>query len=328
MWRNSLWLLALVVAGLALAYFWLPPRPLPPGVPEPVALLPALQGQVASVSAIEVRRAGQPLVRLERRDDTWVVPAKAAYPAALAPITRLLRALVEAHRLEAQTANAQLHGRLGLAEQGDVAQQATRISLELPGARLLALRVGQRSQQGMGQWVRLAGEDQVWLIDRVLELPATELEWLDRRITAIPFASIKALELRYANGERLTVWRDNQKQANLQVKQLPPGKRLVDEAVANSMAGLFAQLDFADAAPLAQVQFKSRPLLQFRLTNFSDGRLDGAVYAQGEQRWLTLPQRHNFSAEELPGKADWAYRLEPAHYQTLAKKLKDMLPGS
>lgn len=324
MGRKSLWLLALVAAGLVLAYFWLQ-RPLPPVVPSRVALLPTLQGQVTSVSAIEVRRPGQPLVRLERQGEAWVVPAKAAYPAALTPIATLLRALVEAHKLEAKTANAQLHGQLGLAEKGEAEQQATRISLELSGGRSLGLWVGKRAQQGEGQLLRMAGEDQVWLIDQALELPATELEWLDRRITAIPFASVKELDLRYANGERLTVLRDNQNEPNLKVKQLPSGKRLAYEAAANGMAMLFAELDFADAAPLAQVQFKSRPLLQFSLTNFTGGQLDGAVYSQGEQLWLTLPQSRNFSTEQLPGKTDWAYRLESYQYQTLAKKLKDLL---
>ncbi|MGH8352084.1 MAG: DUF4340 domain-containing protein [Pseudomonas sp.] len=326
MGRKSLWLLALSAGVLVLVYVWLqrPPQPVPQGRE---ALLPALQGQVAKVGAIEVLRPGQPLVRLERKGASWVVPAKADYPVAAQPLAALLRALAAAKKVEAKTANPHLHGRLGLAEQGEAEQQATRLKLELQDGQPLALRLGKPAQQGAGQLVRLAGEDRVWLIDQRIELPASELEWLDRRVVAIPFASVKELELRYANGERLTLYRDAEGEANLKVKQLPQGKRLVFEAVANGVALVFNSLEFADAAPLAQVQFKGKPLLQFSLKSFADAQVEGAVYAQGEQHWLIL-SHGNFSPKQLPAKGDWAYRLEPNQYQALAKKLQDLLPNN
>lgn len=323
MGRKTLLLLALIAAVLALTYVWLQRQP---PTPSREALLPTLHGQLAGVRAIEVLRPGQPLVRLERKGDSWTVPAKADYPAAGQPVAALLRALAEAKKVEAKTRNPHLHGRLGLAEQGEAEQQATRLSLELAGGQPLALRLGKPAQQGGGQLVRLAGEEQVWLIDQRLELPPTELEWLDRRVAAIPFASIQELELRYANGERLTLYRETEGEPNLRVKQLGPGKPLAFEAVANGMALVFNSLEFADAAPLAQVQFKGAPLLQFSLHTFAAGEVKGAIYAQGEQHWLILPDSTNFSANQLPAKRDWAYRLEPYQYQALAKKLQDLLP--
>jgi len=323
--RKTVVLLALVAAVLALAYVWLQRRP-PAPMPSREALLPALHGRLAGVRAIEVLRPGQPLVRLERKGESWTVPAKADYPAAGQPVAALLRALAEAKKVEAKTANPQLHGRLGLAEQGEAEQQATRLSLELVDGQPLALRLGKPAQQGAGQLVRLAGEDRVWLIDQRLELPPTELEWLDRRVAAIPFASIQELELCYANGERLTLYRETEGEPNLRVKQLAPGQPLAFEAVANGMALVFNSLEFADAAPLAQVQFKGPPLLQLNLKTFAAGEVKGSVYAQGEQHWLVLPDRTNFSVKQLPAKRDWAYRLEPYQYQALAKKLQDLLP--
>jgi len=324
MGRKSLLLLALIAAVLALLYVWLQ-RPPPSSTQSREPLLPALQGQIAKVSAIEIQRPGQPSVRLARKDESWTVPAKANYPAAGQPVAMLLRALVEAKRVEAKTNNPQLHGRLGLAEQGSVEQQATRLTIELQDGQPLALRIGKAAQQGSGQLVRLAGEDQVWLIDRSIELPPTELEWLDRRVAAIPFSSIKELELRHANGEHLTLYRDAEGEPNLKVKQLPQGKNLVFEAVANGVALVFNSLEFADAAPLAQVQFKGKPQLQFSLKNFAGAEVEGTVYGQGDQHWLILSKATNFSSNLLPAKSDWAYRLEPSQYQAMAKKLKDLL---
>ncbi|AYC32064.1 DUF4340 domain-containing protein [Pseudomonas cavernae] len=321
MGRKSLLLLALLILGLGGAYFWLQ-KPASVAVSR-VPLLPSLQGRLAEVSAVEVDSPEQTPVRLERREQTWVVPAKAGYPASVGAVNTLLRALGEAQKAEAKTSNPQLHERLGLAERGE--QRATRINLELPGAPPLALLVGKPAQQGSGQLVRLVGDNQVWLIDKPINLPVEELQWLDRRVAAIPFASVKRLEVRYADGQRLTLLRAEADEPNFRLAQLPAGKPLPYEAAANGMVNLFGRLDFADAAPLTQVQFKAPALLNFVLESFADGQVQGAVYVQGEQYWLTLKERRNFSAEELPGKADWAYRIEPGQYQALAKTLKDVL---
>ncbi|MNH25147.1 hypothetical protein D3C79_851190 [compost metagenome] len=106
---------------------------------------------------------------------------------------------------------------------------------------------------------------------------------------------------------------------------MPKGRRLAYEAAANGMATLFAGLEFADNAPLAQVQFKGKPMLEFSLSTFDGGELRGVVYPQGEQPWLVLKDKKGLGDELVPGKLDWAYRLEPFHYQALAKKLEDVL---
>ncbi|UVE16701.1 DUF4340 domain-containing protein [Pseudomonas sp. LS44] len=320
--RKSFLLLALITLALGVAYFWLhASRPEPTVAREP--LLPTLQGRLSEVAALEVSSPGQPLVRLERRDNVWLVPAKAAYPASAAAVNSLLRALGEARKIEAKTRNPQLHAQLGLVEKGP--QQAARINLQVAGGQPLGLLVGKPAQQGEGQLVRLVGDDQVWLIDKPISLPVEEQQWLDRRVAAIPFASIKRITVRYANGDRLSVYRDQASESNFKVDPLPAGQRPPYEAAANGMANLFGRLEFADAAPLAQVQFKTPALLEFELESFSAGQLSGALYAQGEQFWMTLSKRSDFDAEQLPAKADWAYRIETEQYRALAKTLKEVL---
>ncbi|MBM7059864.1 DUF4340 domain-containing protein [Pseudomonas sp. UL073] len=324
MGRKSLVVLALIAALLAAGYFWLQRTPeAPPAASARAPLLPSLQGRVAEVSAIEVDSPTQPAVKLERQGANWVVPAKAGYPAAPSAVGALLRALVEARQVEAKTSNPQLHAQLGLAEQGE--QRATRISLALPDNPALALLVGKPAQQGGGQLVRLLGDNQVWLIDKPISLPLEELQWLDRRVAAIDFASIQQIELRYANGQTLTVYRDKAEEPNFRVKQLPADTKVQFEAAANGMANLFGRLDFADAAPLAQIRFGEAPLLSFELRTFAGGQAKGALYGQGEQVWLTLPQRDGLSAEVLPGKPDWAYRIETQQADALTQAAKKLL---
>lgn len=295
---------------------------------EPTPWLAAEQGYLSTLQALEIEQPGQPPVRIERRGEQWVVPAKADYPAAPQALAELLRALREARTVEAKTANPQWHARLGLAEKGEGDEQALRVKLQSEGHADLDLRLGNPSRQGSGQLVRRAGEDQVWLIDQQLQVPTRELDWLDRRVTDIPFTRIASLELRYADGEKLTLKRADAEQYNFAVEELRKEQKLSFEGAANSVALVFSNLQFADAAPLAQVGFKQSPMLQFSLAGFDGQRLEGALYKQGEQYWLVLGEHEGFAVGEVSARSDWAYRLEPEQVQRLAKKLRDLLAKS
>lgn len=320
--RKSLFMLAVLAVALVVAWYWIGQTQRSPEVAQMPAWLPELQA--VQVSAIDVQRAGQPKVRLERREQGWVVPDKADYPADQAAVAALLNALVEARRVEPRTANPELHGRLGLAEQGESEQQAVRLTLEQTEQPPLVLLIGKPGQHD-GQLVRQVGDPQSWLISRRIELPATELQWLDRRITAVPFSAVRELDLQHATGERLTLLRDTPQDASLQPSELPRGKRLAFEGAANGMGQFFADLRFADAAPLAQLDFAGKPALRFTLRTFDDKTLKGRIHSKGEQYWLLLDEGSELSASELFGRSDWAYRVEAYQYQSLSRKLTDLL---
>lgn len=319
--RKTLFVLAVLALALVAGWYFTSQVGLPrvPAQAEP--WLPGVQ--VAQVKAIEVQRGDQPLVRLERREQGWVVPAKADYPADQGVVNRLLKALAEARKVEPRTANPELYGRLGLADKGEAEQRAVRLTLE-QGEAPLQLLIGKPGQQE-GQLVRRADEAQSWLVSQRIELPASELDWLDRRIVAIPFAEVRELDLRHAGGERLTLARDKAEEANLQVRDLPKGKRLAFDGAANGFGQFFADLRFADAAPLAQLGFEGKPALEFSLTTFAGKTLKGRFYGKADQHWLLLEQGSGLSASEVPGRSDWAYRVEPYQYQSLARKLTDLL---
>ena len=319
--RKTLFVLAVLALALVAGWYFTSQVGLPRVPAQAERWLPGVQ--VAQVKAIEVQRGDQPLVRLERREQGWVVPAKADYPADQGVVNKLLKALAEARKVEPRTANPELYGRLGLADKGEAEQRGVRLTLE-QGEAPLQLLIGKPGQQD-GQLVRRADEAQSWLVSQRIELPASELDWLDRRVTAIPFAEVRELDLRHAGGERLTLARDKAEEANLQVRDLPKGKRLAFDGAANGFGQFFADLRFADAAPLAQLGFEGKPALEFSLTTFAGKTLKGRFYGKADQHWLLLEQGSGLSASEVPGRSDWAYRVEPYQYQNLARKLTDLL---
>ncbi len=320
--RKTLTVLTVLVAVLLTAWHFIREAERPQAPAQAEAWLPGLQS--TQVQALEMQPAGQPLVRLEHREQGWVVPAKADYPANQGAVASLLKTLAEARKVEMRTQNPELYGLLGLAEQGDVAQQAVRLKLEQGTAAPLQLLIGKPGQQG-GQLVRRADEAQSWLISQRIELPATELEWLDRRVAAIPFTEVRSLQVEHADGERLNLFREQADEANLRVRDLPKARKLAFDGAADGAARFFADLRFADAAPLTQLTFEDKPSLQFSLETFTGKTLKGRFYTKADQHWLLLDKGSNLPATKLPGRTNWAYRVEPYQYQSLAKKMTDLL---
>ena len=320
--RKTLIILAVLVVALLAAWHFTRKVEQPQALPEAQRWLPELQP--SQVEAIEVQRPGQPLVHLQREKQGWVVPAKANYPANQAQVSGLLKVLSEARKVEPRTSNPELYGRLGLAEQGEASQQAIRLKLERGTTPPLQLLIGKPGQRD-GQLVRGAGEAESWLVSQRIELPATELDWLDRRVTAVPFSEVKALQVVHANGQQMQLYRDKAEENNLQVRNLPKGGKLAFDGAADGMARLFADLQFADAAPLDQLTFEGKPSLTFSLETFAGKKLEGRFYLKVDQHWLLLDKDSDLPESELLGRSDWAYRIEPYQYQSLAKKLTDLL---
>lgn len=322
--RKTLIILALLVVALVCGWYFTQRAEQPAPQAQAELWLPGLQRE--QISALEIQRAELPLIRLERHEQGWVLPAKASYPADAGVVAKLLQALTEARKVEARTADPALYARLGLSEQGPTGEQAVRLKVEQGQQPELKLLIGNPSQQD-GQLVRRADEVQSWAVSQRIILPQTELEWLDRRVTQLPFAQVHELQVRHAGGETLTLYRDNAETVNFQIRELAQGQKLAFDGAADGMVRLFADLQFADAAPLAQVPFGGKPSLTFQLQTFEAQTLSGRLYEKGEQHWLLLDADSQLPANELLGRSDWAYRLEPFQYQSLAKKLADLLPA-
>ncbi|MFZ5957305.1 DUF4340 domain-containing protein [Pseudomonas knackmussii] len=318
MQRKSLMLLVVLAVLLGGLYAWLQREPERAPAKES-HYFPGLQ--VQQVSAVKIQRPGQPDIRVARQDGRWVMPAKADYTAAGRLIGDLLQDLAQARKVEAKTREPGNFAQLELAEQGPGA--AVRLTLERAGGAPLELLVGKASQQG-GRLVRQPGDNQVWLIDKDLRLPPDELDWLDRRVTSIPFEKIAEVAVTYPQGETLTVFRDKPEEPNLRVRELPKDAKLAYEAVANGMGTPFGQLTFADAAPLDQVQFNGAPELTFSLKTFDGASLLGQVHEQGGHPWLIIDSAKGFADGQVQARAGWAYRIEDFQYKALARHLAEI----
>jgi len=333
---KTLAICALLTLSLAGGFLWLQRAPAAPENLGSKALLAALQGRTGDITQIEVIRPGEPPLVLSKNGEHWqlALPEEAGsfYPVAPSTLGSLLRALVDAKTVEAKTARAEQHARLDLAEQGEGA--ATRIRLTLSDAAALELLVG-KAGQGGGQLVRLAGDNQVWLIDRAISLPADSfLGWINRRISHIEEASIQSIELDFAQKKdgfkTLSIGRDKEGEA-FSVKQtkedmLGPA---VQDAIAR-LSRLFSALDLSEVS--RELPADSQALLDFRLGGFKQERLSGRLFQQKAEKegqsgayWLSLKSESAVPESWLPAGANWVWRIEDFAAQTLFEALPKAL---
>ena len=143
-------------------------------------LFPNLTERVNQLDRVQVSGAGnKPIATLVRSDAGWSVAELHDYPADWPALRDLLAALAKARLVEAKTSNPEYFSRLGVSDIDAEDSAATLLQLgnEEDG---MALLVGNPAEGRDGQYVRLAGADQAWLIDQQLNLPGEARDWLNR----------------------------------------------------------------------------------------------------------------------------------------------------
>ena len=121
----------------------------------------AQQAALADVEQLTLARGEQQVV-LQRDGSDWTVANRDQYPLQRERLAALLLALREARVLEAKTSNPEYHARLGLASDA-----ALRVSIVADQSQYGVLF---GNPVGSDQLVRMDGEDQVWLINRALNM--------------------------------------------------------------------------------------------------------------------------------------------------------------
>ena len=274
-----------------------------------------------SLTRITVSRGEAPKIELRLSHGQWMLTSEPGYPADTLPVTELLRNLGEAKKLEAKTANPEFHARLGLAEPDSAEGAATLLTLKFTKGKTLKLLVGNAGQSG-GQLVRMPGDNQVWLIDKPLLLPSTDMDWLNNEILNLPLDRIQSLTVKRADGQTITVQRDSAEQINFAVAELKDAT--LDNRLVNGMPNAFSVLSFNEVVPREQLTLPGKPKLSFTLKTFAGDSLTGELFEQAEQPWLRLGElktAKESSVLKLTAPEGWLFRLQPYQYQALNQPL-------
>lgn len=332
------WLLGLTVVA-ALVAILLPGETRHEGGFEKAALLPGLESQVNDIDWLKISEDGKTVATIRRSGTQWEVEEAAGYRADWPKVQQLLSALAGAEVLEGKTSNPEYYERLGV--QDTALRVEFKESFDLP-----AVISGKAAQGREGQYVRLAGSPQSVLVDRQLDIPVTVTDWLDREIVDVSDSEVVELAIRHPDGETVLAKKVSANDENFELQAIPEGSELKSDWTVNSLAGGLSSLQLDDVAAEQGVDWTGA--IHYRLLTADGLDLEAELVrlapAEGgkDQYWLRLEARvYTTSLDsglagdggETRERADainlrtsgWAYRIAKYKYDSLAKRMEDLV---
>jgi hypothetical protein len=244
-------LVAVIALGLA---FWAGTRrqPSESATGQASELVPGLKAAINDIKTLTIKGAENAvIVTLKRTDSGWVVAEKSDYPADMAKVREYLLKLADATLAEAKTTVKESYPKLGVEDLDS--KDAKGALLEIEGlAQPARVIIGNfNGRGGEGTFVRIAGQAQSWLAKGNLTVDKVAANWLQRDIVDLQSSRIASVEIT-TGGKTLRVFKNAAGDANYQVADVPKGRELSSEFVANGLASVLSGLRFDDVLSGAQ----------------------------------------------------------------------------
>lgn len=280
-------------------------------------MLPELAAQASQLQQIKIESAGDTLVvDSQKSGEQWVINNMDGYTAQTSQLADLIGQLKEAKKLEAKTTKAELFHHLGLRDISDEDSKAMLITL-VAGDQTHQLLVGDTAKNGKGQYVRLAGEQQTWLIDQSISKPETAKDWIKTKLFDFSMNDIKRIELTGKYSYQLS--KADQEQGNFSLDQLPDDHQLKYESVVDMIPRAVSNLKFDDLLKRDQLP-ELTDSQNLAVTLFSDESVVNLTVAKASK--ASEDEQTKYYAQlngSDPLWEQWAYEISEYHYNQLAK---------
>ena len=218
-----------------------PRRDFVPGAPLIQGLAPE------KVQSIVIKHSAGTVI-LKREGEGFTLPLKAGYPAAVNRINDLLVRSLDIRCADKVTGTAANHAELGVA---DASPEATAVTfLGADDKPLIGFIMGKTGERGRGPYVRLLGQDAVYIAEAYLYIDTDPLNYADRNLVTANRDDVQSVKVQAPSGA-YTILRDAAGKAALQ--GVPEGKQ-PKGTMFESVFGALSRLDMTDVAKATSLQ--------------------------------------------------------------------------
>lgn len=324
----------LILSGAAAAAIGgalvLAPGGAPPPSPAGAALaFPGLAQRLQSAAKLEAVRHDGTLT-VERRGETWVLPAKGGYPVRQEKVRELLTGLTELRLTEPRTSNPELLDRLGLEDPARAGATSTLLRvLDARGGVVAELVIGRRRVRTQGNvpesaFVRRPNESQAWLAEGRIPVDSDPQLWLDRDIANLARERVRRVSITRSGEAPIVVTRSGDPDGRFSLAE--PAGAPAEETNLDEVGRAFEFLTFLDVRPEADIPGEALGEARFE---FSDGL---AVVVrprkEGETIWVTLAAEGDDEAARLNARwRGWAYQVGQWKEKAFVPRLADLRPA-
>lgn len=258
------------------------------GAPNDAPLLfPGLADRMNDVTRVELAdkntTAGLNLVRY---DDYWGLEEKDGYPVQMNQVRQVIRSLAEMEKRERKTSNPELFDRLDVGEVGPESE-ARLVRLYGEGGDVIAAallgRADFQAYTEPHQYVRLEGEDQVWLVKGRLSPPVAERSLLEANVLDVADDRPIRMEVRHADGEVLEATRESTDQTEFDFAGVPESRSLTAGWRRGEPGRLLQRVTLDDVMPLAEADLDGRNASTVTVDTVDGLRIVATAYLAPEQ---------------------------------------------
>jgi hypothetical protein len=284
-------------------------------------LLPGLKDNLVHLEKVEIKTSSESFT-LARAAERWVLIEKESYPIEFSTLSNLLKSLSVARRLEIKTSKSANFELLQLDDVSNMNSEAIVVSGFAPEFEFSVV-VGKKALNRQAQFVRMAGVDQAWLIDEVLEVNADMVSWLDPIAINIESEQVNRIEQYDSAGSLLfEVERSDTGQASsFEIKKIPSDRKVKYASVADELARSLTNVRFLDVSRHLSSRWKSPVKMRFHLGD--DAMVDVIAEKIDGKNWLHLMINDTYEANESV--ALWDYEVSSYVYENYSKEMEDLL---
>lgn len=311
-------------------------------------LLPQLNSTINEVDHVNVVTAGNIVVAsLHKSGEQWQVEQMNGYAANWPVLKKVLSALAQAKVVEAKTDKPEYYSRIGVEDMA--AENADGVMLELSANdQTESVIIGHKAKSRSGQYVRLQDSAASALVDQSMDVPATLLGWVDKRIIDINPAEVAQVEIIHPDQQRVLIMRISADQKDFDLAQKPAGRELRSTWAVNSLASSLSLLDLQSVKQASSEDWGAA--VKLRMLLFSGVEIVADLLKQDDEYLLRLkaskPETDfeaivNANDKDEIDKAEtavkeqvasinqrvngWVYSIPESKYQAMVKVQEDLL---
>ena len=230
------------------------------------AWLPGLKEALGDVRKVRLQSATG-VSTLVRGESGWGIDERGGYAVDFSRLGGLLGDLGEARIVEQKTAKPEFFDRLGLDDVETADSKAVLVEIwrdqPEPAWRIL---IGNAAEGRSGRYVRLAGENQTWLVDRSPQAFAEPTDWIERKLLDIEFSRVASVARSLAGETVFSAGRNSSAQSSLVAEALPPGRKAAYEGVFDAAARAVLTAEAEDVKRAADAGFGASDAHRARTT--------------------------------------------------------------
>jgi len=228
--------------------------------------------------------------------------------------------------IEQKTSSEKRYAELGVDDVKD--KDAKGVLVDIAGlTQPLKLIIGNfNGAGGGGTFVRRAGDPQSWLAAGNLTVDKNTADWEKRDLADIAASRLQSLTLTHTDGKVLKAAKQQRSDANFKVVDVPSGREVSSEFVANSLGSVLANLRAEDALPakdsappekVHKAQYAAFDGLVVDLTAWDK---DGKDYAQFAAHLDTAAANADIDKEQVKARAEYDAAITAASKKATDEK--------